>query len=142
MTFRPNAMTFAQGIERIQSACKAAKLDIHNGIVTSKTAAVQKSIRALEVTNIPKGFTKFQLPVSFEGATQTYMSFGAPRTKVPLHSHDEGAGIRVIMFGSIFYNGQELTAGDWMYIPKGKEYEFEVGPMGVGVFYCYQCCCA
>jgi len=135
-------MTFAQGVQRVEAACKASGLDLAKDIVTSKDTAVKKTIGNLTVKNIPGGFSKFQLPVIFDGPTQTYMSFGAPNTVVPLHSHDEGAGLRVIMFGSILFKGQELTSGDWMYIPAGKKYEFEVGPMGVGVFYCYRCCCA
>ncbi len=142
MSFKPNSMTFAKGIQRLEHACKDSGLDINKSIITSRDSVAQKAVKALEVTNIPSGFVKFQLPIHFEGPTQTYMSFGAPRTKVPVHSHDEGSGVRVIMFGSIIYKGHELTAGDWMYIPKGKSYEFEVGAMGVGVFYCYECCCA
>ena len=142
MAFNPNAMTFSQGIQRIKDACKASNLDISQSIVTSRDGAVKKALSDLEVTNVPSGFVKFQLPVSFDKATQTYLSFGSPRTKVPPHSHDEGAGLRVILSGSIIFQGADLTAGDWMYIPAGKSYEFEVGPMGVGMFYCYECCCA
>lgn len=142
MTFNPNAMSLANCLQRLQEATKAAGLDIDKSIITSRDPVVKKLLQSLEVTNIPGGFVKVQLPVSFDGPTTTYMSFGTPRTKVPAHSHDEGAGIRVIMFGSIKYKGQKLTAGDWMYIPKGQRYDFEVGNMGVGMFYCYQCCCA
>ncbi len=142
MPFKPNSMTIAQGVQRVENACKRLGVDLAKEIITSKDSKIKSVVADLTVSNIPNGFTKFQLPVIFDGPTQTYMSFGAPNTKVPLHSHDEGAGIRVIMFGSIFFKGHELTAGDWMYIPAGKDYEFEVGPMGVGAFYCYACCCA
>jgi hypothetical protein len=142
MAFNPNSKTLAACIAHVQQVTRAAKLDMNSGIVTSRDSVVQAVLKTLEVTNIPSGFTKFQLPVIFDGPTTTYMSFGAARTKVPSHSHDEGAGVRVILFGSISYKGHELTAGDWMYIPKGVPYEFEVGNMGVGMFYCYQCCCA
>lgn len=142
MTFQPNAMTFAQGIKRIKDACSAASLDISRSIITSRDAAVKKALSDLEVKNIPTGFVKFQLPLSFDKPTQAFLSFGSPRTKVPSHSHDEGSGLRVILSGSISYQGTELTSGDWMYIPAGKAYDFEVGPMGVGMFYCYECCCA
>ena len=32
------------------------------------------------------------------------------------------------------YEGTELTVGDWMYIPAGQPYRFEVGPLG-GIFF-------
>jgi len=141
MAFNPNAMSLAACLQHLHQVTKAAGLDIEQGITTSQDPGVKKVLKSLEVSNIPTGFVKVQLPVAFDGPTTTYMSFGAARTKVPLHSHDEGAGIRVIMFGSIKYKGRKLTAGDWMYIPKGVPYEFEVGNMGVGMFYCYACCC-
>lgn len=142
MAFNPNASNMAACLARIQQATKAAKLDLDQDIITSQDPVVKKVLNSLEVSNIPAGFVKVQLPVAFDGPTTTYMSFGAAKTKVPEHSHDEGAGIRVIMFGSIKFRGRKLTAGDWMYIPKGKRYAFEIDNMGVGMFYCYQCCCA
>ena len=45
------------------------------------------------------------------------------------------------MSGSIIYKGNELVAGDWMYIPQGVKYSFKVGPNGARMGYCYQCCC-
>ena len=71
-----------------------------------------------------------------------FISVGNPGTKVPRHIHKEGDGIRFIAGGSIIYNGQELVAGDWMFIPKGEAYEFQVGPYGATMGYCYACCCA
>lgn len=61
---------------------------------------------------------------------------------MPNHSHDEGDGFRFIVSGSILFDGRELHAGDWMFIPKGKTYSFKVGRSGVGICYCYACCCA
>lgn len=142
MAFQPNAMTFAEGAKRADDACKAAGLDISKGILTSKDAGVINAVKALKVSNIPNGFEKYQLPIVFQDATQTYLSFGAAGTSVPMHSHDEGPGLRVIIFGSIVYKDVELTAGDWMYIPAGMKYALDVGSMGVGMFYCYQCSCA
>jgi hypothetical protein len=141
MAFNPNAMTFAQGVQRLQQAASAAALPVGD-IVTSKDPQVQRAVKQLMVTNVPSGFTKWQLPVFLDGPSQQFFSFASPGVHVPEHSHDEGDGIRVILHGSIKYNGKELTAGDWMFIPKGKKYSFEVGDAGVGFFYCYRCCCA
>ncbi len=140
--FNPNRLTFEQGLERIREASKKAGFDPEKEIVTSRSKPARYLKDLLEVTNVPGGFTKWQLPISFSGATQTFLSFAAPHTKVPRHSHKEGPGIRVIISGSLNYDGTELVAGDWMYMPAGQKYDFEVGPMGVGMFYCYECCCA
>ena len=42
----------------------------------------------------------------------------------------------MIISGSIKFSGKELSEGDWMYIPAGANYMFEVGLRGVGIFYC------
>jgi len=140
--FNPNQLTFEEGLERIRRASKEAGVKLGQGILTSRDPDVLKVTNLLKVDNIPDGFQKWQLPLSLDRPSQMYISAGAAFTKVSEHSHEEGDGIRFIMSGSIFYNGQELTAGDWMFIPAGELYSLEVGPFGTLMCYCYCCCCA
>lgn len=140
--FQPNAMTFDQGLERIRAALANTGYSGRGAIVTSKDKAMREATRLLKVDNVPEGFTKYQLPVYMDGPTQLFISVGAPGVEVPEHSHDEGDGFRYIVSGSIVYNGQELTAGDWMFIPKGQKYSITIGDLGSIQCYCYQCCCA
>jgi hypothetical protein len=58
---------------------------------------------------------------------------------VPRHSHTHGAGFRVVIEGSLVVNGTELTPKDWMYVPKGHPYGFEVGARGVSLMAAYEC---
>ena len=139
--FNPNALTFNEGVMRVQSALRAAKVDISKRIITSKDKDAIKLVNMLGVDNVPGGFKKWQLPIVLRDS-QLFISVGAADAVVPKHSHDEGDGIRFIVSGSILYNGKELSSGDWMYIPQGKEYSFRVGPLGVSMCYCYCCCCA
>lgn len=139
--FDPNKNDIDFCMQRANKAKQQARVDTKN-IITSRDDNVLQSLDELEVTNIPDGFKKWQLPVYFEKATSMYISAAGPDVKVPEHSHDEGDGIRVIISGSIKYKGKELTSGDWMFIPAGKKYSFEVGSKGVIMFYCYACCCA
>ena len=144
--FEPNRLTFAQGIERIKKAVNTSgdQASGKDTIITSRTKGFDKVFDDLMVHNLPNGFTKYQLPVFFDGGpgSQFFISVGSPNTEVGRHSHDEGDGMRFIVSGSILYGHQELTAGDWMFIPKGVPYSFKVGRLGVQMFYCYQCCCA
>lgn len=140
MDFKPNRLSFEQGIERIKKA--AGKFDKDYAIVTSRDEVAVDLRHSLKVTNVPPGFEKWQLPVWLEKPSQLYISVAAPNLKVPEHSHDEGAGVRIIMSGSIIFNGKELTEGDWMYIPQGKKYTFATGPLGARMCYCYCCSCA
>ncbi|MFF1723662.1 hypothetical protein [Streptomyces sviceus] len=141
-TFEPNRLTFEQGVERIKNAVRESGFDVENRIVTSRDEGVEKALKILEVDNVPPGFRKWQLPVYMACESQLFITVADPGARASTHSHNDGAGVRFIAGGSIHYNGQELTAGDWMYIPAGMEYSFEVGRYGALMCYCYCCCCA
>jgi hypothetical protein len=142
MNFLPNKLSFEQGLARVQEAFTKSGVKPPRGIFTSRDSAALATKDLLLTSNVPGGFKKWQLPFHLDGASQMFISIGSPDAEVPLHSHEEGDGVRFIMSGSILYGEQELTAGDWMYIPKGEKYKFKVGPVGVMQCYCYRCCCA
>jgi uncharacterized RmlC-like cupin family protein len=154
MAFNPNKLTRADGVKRIEAALSKAGVKIGKKVITSRDSDMQGLRKTLAVTNIPAGFTKYQLPLTLTCASsiamtgteadgvQFFISMGEPNIKVGSHSHNEGAGLRFIAGGSITYKKKELTAGDWMYIPQGSKYEFQVGPQGAIMCYCYCCCCA
>ncbi|MCV2883473.1 cupin domain-containing protein [Aestuariibacter sp. AA17] len=140
--FKPNRLTFDQGLERIKKAYEKRGYSYPTKIVSSQDKAMKQLTADLEVDNVPEGFKKVQFPVFMEKPSQLFYSVGAPDTKVKRHSHDEGDGFRLIVGGSIIYKDQELKEGDWMFIPAGEPYEFDVGPSGAMICYCYCCCCA
>jgi hypothetical protein len=139
--FDPNRLTLAEGMDLIKNIQKEIGIDTGE-IFTSLDLEEPKRVDGFATSNVPGGFSKWALPTFFEGPTLQYMSYAGPGVHVPDHSHDEGAGLRVIMSGSIIYDGRELREGDWMFIPAGRKYSFKVGERGVGMFYCYSCCCA
>ncbi len=140
--FDPNQVTFEEGLMRIQAAAHKLDLDVSRKVLTSRDPQAEEARRLLMITNVPGGFTKWQLPVYLDKASQLFITVAAPGAEVGDHSHNEGAGIRFIAGGSIIYNGQELSAGDWMYIPAGATYSFKTGKLGATMCYCYCCCCA
>jgi hypothetical protein len=140
--FNPNRLTFQQGLDRIRQVTRRIGLNVDRGVVTSRDRQMPKALEALRVTNVPAGFQKWQLPVALRCESQMFITVAQPGARAGNHSHKEGAGIRFIAGGSIVYKGKELTAGDWMYIPAGARYSFEVGPYGAIMCYCYCCCCA
>jgi hypothetical protein len=140
--FKPKEhLTFKQGADKITKALEEVKVNFKSQIFTSRDEVSVKLANLLQVKEVPDGFKKWQLPIVLTDS-QLFISIAQPDIKVPEHSHDEGDGIRFIMSGSIYYDGQELTAGDWMYIPKGKPYSMRIGPFGASMCYCYCCCCA
>ena len=140
--FDPNQVSFDQGVERIRLAAEKLQFDQAEGVVTSKDAVAQRAKKLLTVSNVPGGFTKWQLPVLLTRPSQMFITVAEPGLQVGEHSHDEGDGIRFIAGGSITFEGKELSAGDWMFIPTGTRYSFEVGELGAIMCYCYCCCCA
>jgi hypothetical protein len=139
--FNPNQVTFDEGLTRIQKAVDRVGLS-RERVLTSRDPAVVEATRLLTVSAVPGGFRKWQLPVSLNAPSQLFITMAEPDVEVPAHAHEEGDGVRFIAGGSILYEGQELTAGDWMFIPRGHEYSFKVGPLGALMCYCYCCCCA
>lgn len=102
--------------------------------------------KELAVDNVLEGFSKYQLPVYLTDSSFLFITVAAPGAASTTRSHDDGDGIRFIISGSIEYDGPnakaELTAGDWMFVPKGAEYSVVTGAMGACMCYCYLCCCA
>lgn len=60
----------------------------------------------------------------------------APDTVIPAHTHDleKLADFKLVISGSIVGNGRELTAGDWIWAPAGRPYNFTVGEQGALLF--------
>ncbi|SCC32659.1 Uncharacterized protein BCZB5J_02593 [Bacillus cereus] len=137
--FKPVHIPFDDGINRIKEAVAEVGIELGSRILTSRDADVVKACNLLAVDQLPKGFTKWQLPFFMEGG-QFFITSAEPGASVGEHSHPDD-GVRFIISGSILYDGIELNAGDWMFIPKEKSYSFKVGPLGASMCYCYKCCC-
>jgi quercetin dioxygenase-like cupin family protein len=135
----PNRTTFEEGQPHLKAVMRRVGLDPDAQILTSRDPVAQEIHQQLQTQNVPAGFRKWQLPFSIYNPSNVYITVGEPNAKVPRHAHVHGEGYRVIIEGSILYEGKELTAGDWMYIPKGQPYSFEVGPRGVTLMAGYAC---
>lgn len=141
-TFKPTHIDFAAGKDRIEEALAKVGHKMSSRILTSrdKEAVALCNLLGVAGEQLPAGFTKWQLPFYMDGG-QFFITTTAPNAEVDEHSHDND-GVRFITSGSVYFDGIELNAGDWMYIPKDKEYSLKVGPLGASMCYCYACCCA
>ena len=139
--FKATHIPFDDGVKRIQNALSEIKYKLGYRILTSRDADAVKLCNLLAIdSGLPNGMTKWQLPFHLEGG-QFFITTAQAGVKVGEHSHDED-GVRFIISGSIVYDGIELSAGDWMFLPKDARYSFKVGTLGATMCYCYQCCCA
>jgi hypothetical protein len=140
MAFTANPVPMQACLDAIAKLKTEAGID-DKKIYTSKDFPGIWSSKVAACSNVPAGVKKVILPVSLGGTVTSYMSTIAANTKVPEHSHTDGPGMRLILSGSISFKGKELTETDWLYLPAGVRYEYEVGPRGVVILGWYECCC-
>jgi len=69
-SFKPNALTFDQGLELIKAANQRAGYDWKAKITTSRDPEAKRAENDLIVKNVPEGFKKWQLPVYLNKPSQ------------------------------------------------------------------------
>jgi hypothetical protein len=127
-----------RGILRVKHCLSAAGVDTAQ-IVTSRDAAIASMEESLRTQVVPSGFEQYQLPILLSGENAMYfITTGQPFAEFPRHSHSKSAGLRLIIQGSIIYDGKELVSGDWLYVPRGCSYEFRAGQHGCSIFHVYE----
>jgi hypothetical protein len=132
--FIPQELSFEEGSKRIRAALHNANVDIENTIITSRDPSSLKLKEDLKMGNLPEGVQMWQLPLVLNRSL-IFISVVAPNAVVPEHRHAQAPVFRLVVSGSIIYNGVELTVGDWMYVPAGKPYSFAGGASGGTVMY-------
>ena len=132
------------GIENTNDAAGLASAVASGTFVTSRDPSVTAatvSLRQLEQhaetgEGVTHSFFPFapRMPVTDieDGRFFAQLARIAPDTKIPAHTHDleKLADYKLVISGSIFGNGRELTAGDWIWAPAGDSYNFTVGEQG------------
>ena len=104
------------------------------GVVTSFDKVSKRAESELVVdTPFADGIQKWQLPIDLPGFRVVMTRFPAGSV-VKAHQHPSIPGftkcgqLRVVVKGSITYNGKTYRAGDWFYIPNGVAYSFTTDP--------------
>ena len=121
-------LSFDVGIKRIGRAVAATGFRGTGRVITSRDRDVATVLSEL-VIDVPEGFKKAQLPFSFS-ATQFYVTICDPGAAIERHVHD-GDFIRFVVKGTVVVNDElTLTAGEWMFVPKGVAYSLVVPHKG------------
>ncbi|MGX7002514.1 cupin domain-containing protein [Caballeronia sp. KNU42] len=104
------------------------------GVVTSFDEVSKKAESELAVdAPFADGIQKWQLPIDLPGFRVVMTRF-PPGTVVKAHEHPSIPGfsacgqLRVVVKGSITYDGKAYGPGDWFYIPNGVAYSFTTDP--------------
>ena len=113
--------------------------------VTSFDEKAKAAEELLKVdTPFGSGIRKWQLPVNMI-EMRVYETVFPPNTVVEPHVHpensvdDPGGSLRIIVRGSILYNGRTFGPGDWFFVPNGVPYTFRSAPdQNTHVMYLYR----
>ena len=104
------------------------------GVVTSFDKVARKAESELVVeAPFADGIQKWQLPINLPGFRVVMTRFPAG-TIVKVHQHPSIPGfsrcgqLRVVVKGSITYEGRVYKPGDWFFIPNGVPYSFTTDP--------------
>lgn len=79
------------------------------------------------------GIEKWQLPVNMI-EMRVFETVFPPNTHVSPHVHpvntveDPGGSLRIVVRGSIDYEGRTFGPGDWFFVPNGEPYSFTSAP--------------
>lgn len=105
-----------------------------DGVVTSFDEVAKKAESELAVdAPFADGIQKWQLPIDLPGFRVVMTRF-PPGTIVKDHQHPSIPGfsrcgqLRVVVKGSINYDGKVYKPGDWFFIPNGVPYSFTTDP--------------
>lgn len=123
---------------RIREALERHNIRIDDTrVVTSRDPGMDDVRFHLRREGLPPGFQQWQLPIKLSGETYFFMTVAEAGAVVPTHSHKRDL-FRIVVWGSIIYNGIELKVGDWMFVPKGVPYSFSAAlNPGAIINHCY-----
>ncbi len=86
---------------------------------------------------MPEGFAQKLQAVALPGNMLVFETkFGRDKT-LPSHSHAGVDIFRIVIEGSIEYEGTRLGPGDWMFVPSGSDYELSSGKDGATICHMY-----
>jgi hypothetical protein len=114
------------GAAKVDAALKKFKLDLDQ-ILTSRSPAIELVRHELARQDMPAGWLAWQIPVYIrQDVTNFFIQVAQPGSILPQHAHG-AAQFRIVISGSLLYNGIELKGGDWIYTPKDAKYSLSVG---------------
>jgi quercetin dioxygenase-like cupin family protein len=129
------------GVQKVRQVLRRhGHRDIGDRVLTSQDNDMRAILDDLSRTaGMPPGFQQWQLPLGV-GDNHTVLAFMTEADAgavLPAHSHEADL-FRVVVSGSLEFNGVRLSAGDWMFIPRGTTYQYTAAPNpGVRTLHCY-----
>jgi len=126
------------GVERINKALADHGFSTkRDKILTSLDPNMDLVIRDLASTNLPPGWTGYQIPLYLLKTPPTFVFYQEAEAgaELPGHAHEVDQ-IRIVISGGMVYDDLTLHAGDWMFIPANTEYRIAAAK-NPGLIVCY-----
>lgn len=100
------------------------------GVVSSLDSSTDEAMKRLPLeTPYGEGIAKYELPIDMLPLRVAKTIF-PPNSHVTKHIHpphaeeSPGGSLRIVVSGSIDYDGRTYGPGDWFFVPNGVAYEF------------------
>jgi hypothetical protein len=127
----PNKLVDGTFITSRDAHIKAAEIKL-NHLERHFETAQEGGISHKAFPFAPRLFHAQSKPSAEPGRFWAWLANIAPGTEVTPHFHESEnlADVKLVVSGSIFANGRELTAGDWFWAPAEGSYSFTAGERG------------
>ena len=124
----PSGDHLSDDLRRIQGVQAAYRFDQQTTVLTSKDEVATAMMNGLAAANLAAEFRGLLIPIVFGPGTEAVVE--APGGKTTGAHHHESNGFHLIRQGKVRFTGQDknvvLEPGDWVYIPAGVDYNFDV----------------
>lgn len=112
---------------------KAIGKETEDRIVTSR----DQGREGIPGREMPEGFTQTLQTVALPRDLLVFETKFEPERTLPSHSHADADIFRIVIEGSIEYEGTTLGPGEWMFVPSGSDYKLSSGRDGATVCHMY-----
>ena len=127
-----------EGVDKIKKALSDHGFSANRDtILTSQDPNMDQVIKDLTRTNLPPGWTGYQVPLFLLQTPPTFFFYQVADAGAELPAHSHGVDqIRFVISGGLVYGDLTLHAGDWMFIPANVEYTISAAK-NPGLIVCY-----
>ena len=127
-----------EGVQRINKALADHGFSTNRDqILTSQDPKMDLVIRDLASTNLPPGWTGYQIPIFLLQKPPTFFFYQEAEAGAELPGHSHGVNqIRIVVSGGMVFDDRTLHAGDWMFIPANVQYTI-FAAKNPGLIVCY-----
>jgi hypothetical protein len=127
-----------EGVDKINKALHDHGFSTkRDQILTSQDPNMDLVIKDLTRTDLPPGWTGYQIPLFLMQTPPTFFFYQEADAGAELPPHSHGVDqLRIVISGGLVFGDLTLKAGDWMFIPAKAPYSISAAK-NPGLVVCY-----